>query len=73
MLYTPEEMFKAFPKKVEEIKKPEVVIKPMEKKRDCDDPYRYRVNNLDNKTMLRELSGTKWVDGEIIDFKPCST
>lgn len=54
MLYSTEEMFKAFPKKEE--KKPEVVIKPIEKKWDCDDSYRYKVNNLDNKTMLLELS-----------------
>ena len=64
--YTVEQIIKTFPKKVEG--KPEIVIKPIEKKWDCDDSYRYKVNNLDNKTMLWELSGTRWVDWEIIDF-----
>ena len=65
-LYSLDEMVKSFPKKEEE--KPVEEYKPPIKAFDCDDSYRYKVNNLDNKTMLRELSWTRWVDWEIIDF-----
>lgn len=66
--YSVEEMTKAFPKKEEEIKKPE--IKPIPKNTyNCSDSYWEKVNRLDNRQMLRELSGTRWVDWEIIDFK----
>lgn len=65
--YTVEQILKAFPKK--KIEKPEVEIKPIEKKRDCNDSYRYKVNQLDTKQMLWELSWTRWVNWEIIDFK----
>lgn len=70
-IYTFEDMLKNFPKKVEE--QPKVEIKPIEKKWDCDDSYRYKVNNLDNKQMLLELSGTRRMNGQVISFKPCST
>ena len=66
-LYSVEEITKAFPKKEEKAIKAE--YKPVEKKWDCSDSYREKVNRLDNKEMLYELSWTRWVNGEIIDFK----
>lgn len=68
MLYSVADMLKAFPRKEEE--KKEVEIKPFEKKRSGSDSYWERVNQLGNKQMLYELSGTRWVDWEIIWFKP---
>jgi hypothetical protein len=46
---------------VEEEKKPEIVTKQTEKKRDDNDSFRYKVNNLDNRTVLSDLSGTSFV------------
>lgn len=66
-LYSVEEMKKNFPKK--EIEQPKVEIKPIEKKRDASDSYWDKVNCLDNRQMLLELSGTRWVNWEIISFK----
>ena len=66
-LYSVEEMIKAFPKKEEE--KPKVEYKPIEKKWNCSDSYWEKVNRLDNREMLYELSWTKWVNWERIDFK----
>jgi len=43
--------------------------KKIEKIFDCSDSYWVKVNRLDNRQMLRELSGTRWVDWEIIGFK----
>ena len=71
--YSTDQMLLAFPFQDEEIEQPKPEIKPIEKKWSCDDSYRYKVNNLDNKQMLLELSGTRWINGEIISFKPCST
>lgn len=68
MLYSPKEIFTAFPKEVKEIEKPEVVIKPIQQWSWSDD-YRYKINNLDNRMMLLELSWTKRVNYEIIGFK----
>ena len=66
--YSVEEMIKAFPKSVEEIKKLE--IKPIPKNTySCSDSYWEKVNKLNNRQMLLELSGTRWVNGEIIGFK----
>jgi hypothetical protein len=53
-------MKKSFPKK--EIEQPKVEIKPIEKKRDASDSYWDKVNCLDNRQMLLELSGTRWVN-----------
>lgn len=66
--YTYDQMLLAFPylEETQEIKQETKVI---EKKRDGDDDYWYKVNQLDNKQMLLELSWTRWVDGEVIDFK----
>lgn len=66
-LYSAEEITKAFPKKEEE--ELQVEIRPFEKKRSGSDSYWERVNQLNNRQMLYELSWTRWVDGEIIDFK----
>ena len=66
-LYSVDEMKKAFPKK--EIEQPKVEIKPIENKRDVSDSYWERVSSLDNRQMLLELSGTRWMNGEIISFK----
>lgn len=66
--YSYDQMLLAFPY-TEEEKKPEVVIKPVEKKREDNDDFRYKVNQLDNKQMLLELSGTRWLDWEVIEFK----
>lgn len=66
--YSYDQMLLSFPY-TEEEKKPEVVIKPVEKKRDDNDDFRYKVNQLDNKQMLLELSGTRWLDWEVIEFK----
>lgn len=68
MLYSPDEIFTAFPKEVKEIEKPEVAIKPIQQWSWSDD-YRYKINNLDNRMMLLELSWTKRVNYEIIGFK----
>lgn len=69
-IYSYDEIVKAFPKKEEE--KKEIEIKPFEKKWSGSDSYREKVNRLDNKEMLYELSGTKRVNYEIIWFKPNS-
>lgn len=67
-IYSYDEIVKAFPKKEEE--KKEIEIKPFERKWSGSDSYWERVNQLSNKQMLYELSGTRWVDWEIIWFKP---
>lgn len=67
-IYTFDEMVKNFPKKPEEVK-PVEEYKPTPKTFSWDNDYRYRVNHLDNKMMLLELSWTKWVNWEIIGFK----
>lgn len=67
MLYSPNEIFTAFPKEVKEIKP--VEYKLQTKTFECSDSFREKVNNLDNKMMLLELSGTKRVNYEIIGFK----
>lgn len=56
-------MLLAFPY-VEKEEKLEVVkvIETTEKKREDNDDFRYKVNQLDNKQMLLELSGTRWLD-----------
>lgn len=69
-LYSIEEITKSFPKKEEE--KPQVEIKPFEKKWSGSDSYWERVNQLRNRQMLYELSWTRWVNYEIIWFKPNS-
>ena len=65
--YSYDQMLLAFP--YVEKEKTEVEIKPIEKKREWDDNYRYKVNQLDSKQMLQELSWTRWVSWETIDFK----
>ncbi len=72
--YSCEEMLLAFPFQDEE-KKAEPVrqIQRIEKVRDWTDNYREKVNQLDNKQMLCELSWTRFIDYQVIDFKPCST
>lgn len=65
--YTFEQISKAFP--VVEKEQPKVEIHPIYKEWWCSDSYWEKVNRLDNRQMLRELSGTRWVDWEIIDFK----
>lgn len=63
-------MLLAFPY-VEKEEKLEVVkvIETTEMKRDDNDDFRYKVNRLDNRMMLLELSWTKRVNWEIIGFK----
>lgn len=68
MLYSQNEILTAFPKEIKEIKKPELITKPIPQFSDSDD-FRYKINKLDNRMMLLELSWTKWVNWEIIDFK----
>ena len=58
--YTFEQISKAFP--VVEKEQPKVEIHPIYKEWGCSDSYWQKVNSLDNETMLRELSGTRWVD-----------
>lgn len=70
--YSYDQMLLKFPY-VEEEKKPEIVTKQTEKKRDDNDSFRYKVNNLDNRTVLSDLSGTSFVGWQKITFKPCST
>lgn len=65
--YTVEEMFKNFPKKEEFI--PTEEYKPPMKVFECSDSYRYKVNQLDTKEMLINLSGSKRVSWEIITFR----
>ena len=66
MLYSPNEIFTAFPKEVKEIKP--VEYKLPTKTFDCSDSYRYKVNQLNTMDMLRILSGTKRVNYEEIGF-----
>lgn len=68
MLYSQDEILTAFPKEIKEIKNPELITKPIPQFTDSDD-FRYKINKLDNRMMLLELSWTKWVNWEIIDFK----
>lgn len=70
--YNYDQMLLAFPY-VEEEKKPEIVTRQTEKKRDDNDSFRYKVNNLDNRIVLSDLSGTSFVGWQKITFKPCST
>ena len=70
--YSYDQMLLKFPY-VEEEKKPEIVTRQTEKKRDDNDSFRYKVNNLDNRTVLSDLSGTSFVGWQKITFKPCST
>ncbi len=67
-IYSYDEIVNTFPKKEEE--KKEIEIKPFERKWSGSDSYWERVNQISNKQMLYELSGTRWVDWEIIWFKP---
>ena len=69
--YSYDQMLLAFP--YIEKEKSEVIIKPIEKKRNDDDSFRYKVNNLDNEMVLSDLSGTSFVWWQKITFKPCST
>ena len=69
-LYSLEEMVKNFPKK-EEVK-PTEEYKPPKKVFECSDSYRERVNNLDTKQMLIELSGTRRVWWDVITFRKYS-
>ena len=66
-LYSVDEITTAFPRK--EIEQPQVEIKPIEKKRNENDTYWEKVSRLDNRQMLLELSGTRWMNGEVISFK----
>ena len=66
-LYSVDEITTAFPRK--EIEQPQVEIKPIEKKRNENDSYWEKVSRLDNRQMLLELSGTRWMNGEVISFK----
>ena len=70
--YTPDEMLVSFPFQKEEVK-PTQVIKPIERKRKGTEKYWEKVNALDNQQMLYELSGTRFVNYQVIDFRPCST
>lgn len=70
--YSSEQMMLAFPFQKEE-EKPAPVIKPVERKWKWTDGYWQKVNMLDNQQMLYELSGTRFVNYQVIDFKPCST
>ena len=67
MLYSVDDILKAFPKHEEE--RPKIEIKPIEKEWSGNDSYWERVNQLSNKQMLYELSWTKRVKWEIIGFK----
>ena len=69
-LYSLDEMVKNFPKKEEE--KPIEEYKPPVKAFECDDSFRYKVNQLDTKEMLINLSWSKRVNGEIITFRKYS-
>lgn len=53
-------MVKNFPKKPEEVK-PIEEYKPTPKTFDCSDTYWEKVNKLDTRDMLLNLSGSKWV------------
>lgn len=70
-IYTFEDMLKNFPKKPEEVK-PVEEYKPTPKTFDCSDTYWQKVNNLDTKEMLLNLSGSKWVAWELISFRKYS-
>ena len=65
--YTVEEIYSNFPKK-EEVK-PVEEYKPPIKTFSCSDSYREKVNNLDTKQMLLELSGTRWIWWDVITFR----
>ena len=69
-VYTLDEMVNNFPK--EEEVKPTEEYKPPKKVFECSDSYRERVNNLDTKQMLIELSGTRRVWWDVITFRKYS-
>lgn len=71
--YTYDQMLLEFPYVEEKKETPKPEIKPIEKKLDGDDNYWYKVNQLDNKQMLLELSWTRFMDGQNISFQSCST
>lgn len=70
--YSKEEMDLAFPQQEEKDGRKELV----EANRhifESNDSFWDNVHRLDNKQMLLELSWTRFVDNQIISFKPCST
>ena len=69
--YTPQQIFEAFPRHV--VEQPKVEVKPIERMWSGSETYRQKVNQLDNRQILNELSGTRFLDWQIISYKPCST
>lgn len=70
--YTPSQMSLAFPFHQPQIDVPKPEVRQTEKTRSDDDSYWQKVNNLDTKDMLLNLSGSKRVAWEIISFRKYS-
>lgn len=68
--YTEEQMLWAYPntQSLSEIKQSLFVKDSQANKWVGGDYYWERVKNMDTKTMLLEISGSSWVNGEVIDF-----
>lgn len=68
--YTEEQMLWAYPntQSLQEIKQSIFVKDSQANKWVGWDYYWERVKNMDTKTMLLEISGSSWVNGEVIDF-----
>lgn len=58
--YTPQQIFEAFPTHV--VEQPKVEVKPIERMWSGSETYRQKVNQLDNRQILNELSGTRFLD-----------
>jgi hypothetical protein len=68
--YTETEMITAYPntQSLSDIKQSMIVKESQANKWLGGDYYRDRVKNMDTKTMLQEVSGSSWVNGEHISF-----
>lgn len=71
--YSKEQMLLAFPFQEEKSEPVKYQIQKIEKVWDWTDNYWEKVHQLDNKQMLCELSWTRFVDYQVISFRPCST
>ena len=71
--YSKEQMLLAFPFQEEKSEPVKYQIQKIEKVWDWTDNYWEKVRQLDNKQMLCELSWTRFVDYQVISFRPCST
>lgn len=67
MLYSVEEIYKAFPNQMEIA--PKVLQERVKPTLNLENNFWRNAGELDNKSMLEELSGTSWVNWETYTFK----